>query len=169
MPARSFANWRSSETYITYTFADGAGHASVRLDPVDNSIGRAQAIEARAPEAECQSVDVEFLSGQETDGTSNPVLAPDLPNLGCYYGPISARLQEQGSILLSIEVLADGAVGLVRDVGSSIGKTRLMDQAVEIAQTVLRFRPAIRDGRPVAVVRRVSIDFRITKPIRGTP
>jgi len=113
--------------------------------------------------AECQSIAVDVES---IEHEVSPILA-DLPYLGCEYPPISVRLQEEGAVVLNVEVLADGTVGNV-DVSSPSRAMRLNDAAVRIAHDKLQFSPATRDGKPVGVTKQMSINFRITHPIRGT-
>jgi len=66
---------------------------------------------------------------------------------------------EEGTVVLSVEVAADGRPGVVAVVESS-GHTRLDEAAVEALRRA-RFLPATRGGRPVPSVKRVAVAFRL--------
>jgi protein TonB len=73
------------------------------------------------------------------------------------YPRVALRLQQQGSVLLELEVDATGRVAAVRVVESS-GFERL-DEAARDGVLAWRFEPALRDGAPVAKTFRHRIQF----------
>jgi len=75
--------------------------------------------------------------------TSHAVTADDYP-------PVSVRLQEQGKVQIKYTIAPDGYVSDCRVTHSS-GKPRLDDAACTMAKKRWFFKPAIQDGRPVAV------------------
>src|SRR5215204_4884362 len=58
----------------------------------------------------------------------------------------------QGSIVLRVEFLADGAIGKISPVSTL---PSLTDLAVEAAKKI-KFQPALKEGKPVSVVKEVS-------------
>jgi TonB family protein len=116
----------------------------------------------------CQLIAVDILPGPYADGVSNPVLAPDLPDLGCdpdNYPPVAIRLNESGSPVLSVRVAADGSVTDAQLITSG-GKARLDAGALQLARQKLKFVPAMRNGRPIEVVHQVQVFFKVLQPIR---
>jgi hypothetical protein len=67
--------------------------------------GRKAAV-ARYPS--CNLIAVDILPAANGDGASGPTLSTNLPDLGCDYPPISIRLQESGTPILSIRITAAG-------------------------------------------------------------
>jgi Raf kinase inhibitor-like YbhB/YbcL family protein len=116
----------------------------------------------------CQPILADVLPPADGAGASNPVLSPDLPNLGCgdNYPPISFRLQEQGFVTLDVRVSADGTVDDAQ-LATSSSKTRLDNGAIALAQHKLKFIPAMREGIPVEAARQIRITFRILHFIHG--
>jgi protein TonB len=80
------------------------------------------------------------------------------------YPSISRRKNEEGTVVLDIEIHADGSLGQLKTVRSS-GYRRL-DRAAREAITSQSgcFRPALRFGKPVHSVKRLTITFRLTDP-----
>lgn len=75
------------------------------------------------------------------------------------YPPAAARAREEGTVIVRVSVDASGTptdVSLARRSGS-----RDLDRAALSAVRKWRFRPAIKDGRKVASVAEVPIDFRL--------
>ncbi len=73
------------------------------------------------------------------------------------YPPAAARLQEEGTVMVRVEVDASGTptgVSIARRSGS-----RELDRAALQAVRQWRFRPAIRDGKPAASVVEVPVEF----------
>ncbi len=66
----------------------------------------------------------------------------------------------QGSVRLSIVVRADGAVGDVKVIGSLDTRYGLDLKAIEAAK-LWRFKPGMRQGRPVDVQVTLILDFRL--------
>jgi protein TonB len=71
----------------------------------------------------------------------------------------SIRRGEDGTALVAIEVLADGRTGRI-ELRESSGHRRLDDAALDAAGRC-RFRPATRDGRPVASTVLVPFEFEL--------
>lgn len=112
-------------------------------------------------------ITVEFLAGQTADGASNPELSPDSPNLGCNpeeYPTLSERFGERGILVLNVDVSGTGAV---RDTEILTGSRykRVDDAALALARDKLRFRPAQKDGMPIAVTRQLRIGFRLANQV----
>lgn len=119
--------------------------------------------------AKCRSfITTEFLAGQDSDRATDPELSTaDSPNLGCNpdeYPALSARLLGAGSAVLQAEFAEDGTVRDAQLLTSS-GKKRLDDAALALVREKLRFRPAQKDGMPVAVTRQLRIGFRLANQV----
>jgi len=65
-----------------------------------------------------------------------------------FYPPESRRIGEEGNVIVSLVIQADGTVKDVKVVQSS-GIQRL-DEAAVLAASSWRFKPATQDGKPVA-------------------
>lgn len=76
------------------------------------------------------------------------------------YPRISRRRGEEGTVSLSIQVLADGSVGQVSVLQSS-GHRRLDEAAIEGARQTI-FNPALVLGQPVDSTINLSYAFRLT-------
>jgi protein TonB len=76
-----------------------------------------------------------------------------------YYPADVIRKGGEGTVLLSIYILADGRVGEVRLVSSS-GHTKLDDSAMREAKK-WRFVPGTSDGQPMAMWKQVPVTFRL--------
>ena len=77
------------------------------------------------------------------------------------YPPAAARVQEEGTVLVRVQVDAGGNatdVSIARRSGS-----RDLDRAALDAVRKWRFRPAIRDGKPVAAVAEVPVEFKLDR------
>lgn len=75
------------------------------------------------------------------------------------YPPQVIRAGGEGTVLLSIYILADGRVGEVRLDGTS-GYAKLDESALREARK-WRFVPGTRDGNPVAMWKQVPVTFRL--------
>ena len=74
--------------------------------------------------------------------------------------PVSEiRLQHEGTVLLSVQILPNGRVGAVR-IDQSSGYAKLDDAAVREARR-WRMRPGSQDGAATAMWKRVPITFRL--------
>lgn len=124
----------------------------------------------RAPEAGARIEDNAAPApapGSEAAGTAAPVAAAPVElsasspvpirSPGPSYPRGALRRGESGEVLLSIHVDARGVPSQV-DVASSSG-SRDLDRAAVAAARRWRFRPAMRDGAPVAGVVNVPIAF----------
>jgi protein TonB len=76
-----------------------------------------------------------------------------------YYPPASIRAGNEGTVLLSLYILADGRVGDVRLERSS-GHPKLDESALREARK-WRFVPGSRDGAAAAMWKQVPITFRL--------
>ncbi|HSR88539.1 MAG TPA: TonB family protein [Pontiella sp.] len=110
-------------------------------------------LETAAAEATNQDATLEQEKGVIRDAVAASAFHPTYPR-------ISKRRGEEGTVILTIQVRADGSVGQV-DLLQSSGFRRLDEAAVKGAlQTT--FTPAERLGRPVESVTRLSYTFRLT-------
>ena len=104
------------------------------------------------------------LAPPRADTHPGPETAEGSASLLTYCKPVYPRYcrihAEEGTVILDVEVGADGQPGAVTIVTAS-GNTRL-DSAAVAALRKARFRPAQRAGRPVASVKRIAIAFRLT-------
>jgi periplasmic protein TonB len=115
---------------------------------------RPQVVEAPRPDAPPPTREPPRAASAAPSQTSAPV-AIDTP--APRYPPEALRRGVSGEVLLRIEVDADGrphAMDIVRSSGS-----RELDRAALVAARGWRFRPALRDGRPVAATVQVPIQF----------
>jgi protein TonB len=76
-----------------------------------------------------------------------------------HYPPHARRLGQEGTVVLEVEVLADGRAGAVRVIESP--GHPLLVEAAEDAVRRARFTPATRDGRPVRSLVRIPFTFRL--------
>jgi protein TonB len=76
-----------------------------------------------------------------------------------YYPAEVIRRGGEGTVLLSIYILADGRVGEVKLISSS-GFTKLDDSAMREAKR-WRFIPGTSDGKPMAMWKQVPVTFRL--------
>jgi periplasmic protein TonB len=76
-----------------------------------------------------------------------------------YPGP-ALRARQQGTVLLRI-VVDEAGKPVEVEVARSSGHRALDRAAVDYALRQLRFRPALRDGRPVRAVAQVPVAFRL--------
>ena len=94
-----------------------------------------------------------------TNGVSWPiVLREQKPS----YTQDALREKIEGSVELSIVVQADGTVGDVRVVKSLDTQYGLDAAAVEAAKKWL-FKPGLKDGKPVATIVSLGLEFRVSK------
>lgn len=77
------------------------------------------------------------------------------------YPPSSRRAGEEGTVILLLYVLENGRVGEVK-VDKSSGFGRLDEAAEKEAKRNWRFKPATKDGKPVAAWTKVAVTFRLT-------
>jgi len=74
------------------------------------------------------------------------------------YSEEARKAKYQGSVTLSIVILADGSTSNIRVVRAlGLG---LDEKAIE-AVSKWRFRPSVKDGKPVAVTANVEVNFRL--------
>lgn len=93
--------------------------------------------------------------------TPHPSPNPAIPHVIVYYPPLAQRLDEQGTVILKVLVLANGTVGDVEVVRSS-GYTQL-DAAALVEVGAWAYIPAIQNHRPVAAWTLVAINFRLSR------
>jgi len=77
------------------------------------------------------------------------------------YPPIAARLNEQGSVRLRLDIDEQGAV-IDAEVLTSSGYTALDSAAVTWVKTHWRYAPALRDGAPIPASTEAVVTFRLT-------
>jgi protein TonB len=104
------------------------------------------------------------VGGDEVWQPRNPiVVTPSIdPAVGLsepMYPPAEIRQQHTGTVLLSVQVLANGRVGEVR-IDQSSGYPRLDASAVREARD-WRFKPGTSDGVPIVMWKQVPITFRL--------
>jgi periplasmic protein TonB len=115
---------------------------------------RPQVVEAPAPPAPPQHPEPPRAERAAPSSTSAPV-AIETP--APRYPPEALRRGVSGEVLLRIDVDANGrphSMDVVRSSGS-----RELDRAALVAARGWHFRPALRDGRPVAASVQVPIHF----------
>lgn len=76
-----------------------------------------------------------------------------------YYPPAEIRQGHEGTVVLSLHILADGRVGEVK-LAQSSGFQKLDDSAMREAKR-WRFIPGTSDGSPLAMWKQVPITFRL--------
>ncbi len=76
------------------------------------------------------------------------------------YPHISTRRREEGSVMISVQVLSNGTPGIVEILESS-GYRRLDQAAIDgVGKTT--FKPALQDGLPVESTTELTYTFRLT-------
>jgi TonB family protein len=90
-------------------------------------------------------------------GVTNPVLIPE-SRIAPRYPEIGRKARVQGVVILQAVILEDGTVSSV-DVLKSPGAHFGFDQAAIDAVRQWRYRPGLKDGRPVRVYFTVTVDF----------
>jgi len=86
------------------------------------------------------------------DREARPVAQPEIP-----YPPAAARSREEGSLILLVQVDANGnATDVTVEKRSG---SRDLDRAAQQAVRDWKFEPAIKGGKPAASAVRVPIDF----------
>lgn len=160
--------WKDAAETVTYDYdcASANNRMNIQFHQEGPGSGR---LADRTSFQRCQHITVDFVPGADADGASNPQLVTDLVELACtdFYPPVSVRLQEQGSVTLTVEILADGTVGDVR-LAKTSGKSRLDEAAVALARQKLKFLPAMKDGVAVDARRQVAVTYRLIHLIHGT-
>jgi TonB family protein len=77
----------------------------------------------------------------------------------CPYPPEATRVYARGAVTIRVHITADGTVGGV-DVAESSGYAALDQAAVKCAER-WRYKPATKDGNPVAVLTMYKIAYRL--------
>jgi protein TonB len=78
-----------------------------------------------------------------------------------YYPPVSMRLNEEGTTLLSFKILTDGSITDIT-VAKSSGHDRL-DQAAITCAGSWRYKPATQNGQPVEVPWQTQVQWKLGK------
>ena len=78
-----------------------------------------------------------------------------------YYPPLSAQMGERGAAIIRVCVDTGGHLAGAPTVEGSSGFTRLDEAALRWAREALRFRPATRDGVPVAACKGFRVNFKL--------
>ena len=76
------------------------------------------------------------------------------------YTPEAMRAKLQGVVDLEIVVLEDGSVGKVRVV-KSLDRASGLDDAAIAAAKLWKFKPGMKDGKPVPTIVGMSLEFRL--------
>jgi protein TonB len=112
-----------------------------------------------APPALVQGSQLPGAKAGVTTVTVTRPATPDAGNQAPAYSTLSRQLGEQGTVNLSVTVLADGSVGAVK-VAKSSGYARL-DDAARQALLAWRFQPAVKNGVPVESVFSYWVRFQL--------
>jgi len=128
--------------------------ASADMQPLERIEPRPQVAQA-APAPAAAAAAAEPAAPPAPRGEDRPLRLVEGPAPA--YPRIALRLQQQGSVLLELEVDAAGRVVAVHVLESS-GFERL-DEAARQGVLAWRFEPALRDGEPVAERFRHRIQF----------
>ena len=75
-----------------------------------------------------------------------------------FYPPIAIRLNQEGITTVAVHIGTDGGVQSV-DVTNSSGHDSLDQAAIKCISSAWRFRPAMENGAPVAVVKQYAIKW----------
>ncbi|VXB30936.1 conserved hypothetical protein [Luteimonas sp. 9C] len=96
-------------------------------------------------------------SARPADREARPVAQPEIP-----YPPAAARSREEGSLILLVQVDANGnATDVTVEKRSG---SRDLDRAAQQAVRDWKFEPAIQGGKPTASAVRVPIEFTLQDP-----
>ena len=108
----------------------------------------------------CQGIgDHDGPAGMDGGGTGHPIVPPKLLyKIEPEFSEEARKAKYQGTVVLSIEVETDGKPDRFAVVsGLGLG---LNEKAIE-AVAKWRFRPAFRDGKPIATSARIEVNFRL--------
>ncbi|HEX5279003.1 MAG TPA: TonB family protein [Micropepsaceae bacterium] len=97
--------------------------------------------------------------GQSDARTTDPVIALK-PDQSCEIPALALRLLEQGTMALKARILSDGTMADVQVV-SPFRNQYLNNATLRLAQTELKFSPAINNGMPIDVERVLNVTLRI--------
>ncbi|MGD0144089.1 MAG: energy transducer TonB [Rhizomicrobium sp.] len=100
-----------------------------------------------------------FASSVPVADRALPVADPALGRHVVAYPPIAQRLHQEGDVLVGLTVQPDGSVGDARIIKSS-GSPQL-DASALVCVGYWRYRPAIRNGKPIAANLTVKIRFKL--------
>jgi len=109
---------------------------------------------------EAQQAPVLYIPGQ---GISAPIL---LKQVKANYTPEAQKAKIQGEVLVQAVVLTDGYVRDVTVVRSLDSQFGLDAEAVKAVRQWF-FRPALKDGKPLAVQMTISVPFALPKTKRS--
>ena len=109
---------------------------------------------AVSPPAEAQTA--ADIPNCDSSGVSQPAAAN--AHVAGEYPLLSQALSEQGITILNIVIKQDGSVGAA-SVATSSGSLRLDDAAIDAVQSRWRYRPAQRNGEPIACRWRVQVNW----------
>ncbi|HEV2561949.1 MAG TPA: energy transducer TonB [Rhizomicrobium sp.] len=101
-------------------------------------------------------------------GITPPVATTSHVTTQSDYPVLSRELNEQGNVLVQYTVKEDGTVGDVSVVKSS-GYPRLDDASVAMVKQRWLFKPATKDGKPIAVRNRANIIWKVEGPLTVMP
>ncbi len=140
----------------------------VRPVPVSTprSVGDGAALPEVAQLRYRKTAETESVDSLDVDGDTGPQGVDAPARLAGLTKPrypwLSRKRGEHGTVVLSVEVRADGTCGRVKLVRSS-GHTRLDHAALKSLKRA-KFMPAKRLGRPVSQTRNFEFDFKLRGP-----
>lgn len=145
---------------IAWYFASRSDAPEVPLEPAVPP----DEVAADAPEEAKAAADEEPGPAAPARPAPAPVPQADRPaeplsRVQPAYPPAALRIREEGTVLLRVEVDAEGNPSSVEVERSS--RSRDLDRAARDAVLQWTFRPAIEDGEPVPSVVTVPVDFRV--------
>jgi protein TonB len=132
--------------------------------PADRVLAPAPEKVASVPVESPKASSAQVASGAPTKGEVSQVetkatLVGSSSDLAKEYPPLSQRLGEEGTVLLALEVAADGSIADAQ-VRSSSGYPRL-DNAALSAVRKAHFKPATINGTPIASKVRLPIRYEL--------
>ncbi|KPN20339.1 hypothetical protein AO715_10695 [Xanthomonas sp. Mitacek01] len=133
-----------------YVLSQRGARETTELPPTPVIDDPAAAPAEREPAA--RTTPRETAPARPADREARPVAQPEIP-----YPPAAARSREEGSLVLLVQVDANGnATDVTVEKRSG---SRDLDRAAQQAVRDWKFEPAIKGGKPTASAVRVPIDF----------
>ena len=120
---------------------------------------------AQAPQGQMTQAQIEeFRQGALPIGTKGLTLPAVLRESKPVYTSQAMKEKIQGSVNLEIIVNSDGTVTKAR-VLKSLDTLYGLDQAAIDSAKQWRFKPGMLDGKPVAVIMQLELEFRLHAPL----
>src|SRR5205085_2659650 len=142
------------QTLITFNFnlkpPAAAPTASIGVGYPENTVALAT---NAAPTLGSNSLSAETKIYSRRDGVSEPqkIYSPDPP-----YTQQATKARLEGPVVLQVVVKPDGTAGNVK-VLQGLGKG--LDESAQQTVATWRFKPGLKDGKPVAVRVNITINF----------